>query len=107
MSGVSYGGQAEWNIEKFGLEFEYVTGLINPSYSEEISRSGLTVLGYFTLLKNVTPYLRYEYLDPDKDIEDDQASIFVYGINTRIDDGIGVKLKNASQNTATRINRQL
>lgn len=88
---LSYGVQANWNPNKFGLEAEYVMGSFSPSVGDGITRYAYTIMGTYNVLPRVTPYVRYEFLDPDIDAEDDVAHMFVYGINYQVTNGLNLK----------------
>lgn len=88
---LSYGGQVEWIINDLGLELEYVAGTIKPTGEKTISRAAYTAMFFYTFIERLTPYLRYEYLDPDKDINDDEANMLVYGLNAKITEGLFLK----------------
>lgn len=89
----SYGAQAEWEKGGFGLQLEYVGGYVEPSSGGKNTRNAMTAMISYTFKDRYTPYLRYEYLDPSTDIDDDEASLFVYGINTRVGDALFLKLE--------------
>lgn len=90
---LSYGAHVEFNADVFGVEAEVVSGSIEPSFADKRSRMGYTAMVYAPIQEIVTPYLRYEFLDPDKDVDDDTASMFVYGLNFQVDDGLFVKVE--------------
>ena len=87
----SYGGHVEWKPGNWGFEFEYVAGFVNPSFANKKSRHGLTFMSSYAFLDDYTPYLRYEFLDPDKSAGDDRAHLYIYGINVQLDTGLYLK----------------
>jgi hypothetical protein len=98
----SFGGQAEGNYGDLGLELEYIAGDVKPSVGSSISRYGYTAMLSYNYLDTYTPYVRYEFLDPNTDLEKDQASQLIYGINIMIDEGLFLKveLNNVSSEDA-------
>ena len=84
----SFGFQAEWELNEFKLELEGVTGSF-----EDIDRFGFTVMGEYTLQEKYTPYIRFEDLDPNKDIEKDNANLLIIGINTEIEENFFLKIE--------------
>ncbi len=89
----SSGIQAEWELESgFGLEFEYVSGT-EGYQARDIKRDAYTLMFYQRFNDRYTPYLRFETLDPDKKMEDDNASIIIWGVNILIDENMFVKLE--------------
>jgi len=80
----SYGGQLQWVPFELGFEFEYVHGTIAPSQAPKLTRSGLSAMAYYTFRERYTPYFRYEWHDPDGSIANDNAQLFIYGINVRV-----------------------
>ena len=40
-----------------------------------------------------TPYVRYEFLEPNQDIKDDEASVLILGSNILIDESMFLKLE--------------
>ena len=90
---LSYGAQAEWNSGNFGVEFEYVFGFIDPESGVKISRDAFTAMVYYLIKDRFTPYVRYEYLNPNQDLDNDGANQFIYGVNINIDRGLFVKME--------------
>ncbi|MBN2383830.1 hypothetical protein JXQ70_13225 [bacterium] len=87
----SYGIFGQWTTDTIGLELEYVTGSIDPSKGETVSRYAYTAMVFYKLYDRYTPYIRYEYLDPDDEISDDQATLFIYGLNVKMNSNLYVK----------------
>ncbi len=81
---TSYGGHLVWTPGQFGLEFEYVGGNVSPTGLDKVNRHAISALVSYTLAERYTPYLRYEYLEPDTRMDDDQAAQFIYGLNIRL-----------------------
>jgi len=86
---VSIGAQAEWLSEFLTLEVEGVAGYVGMS--DKTYRYGLTTLIGYTFAEMYTPYIRGELYDPNEDEEDDISVLYVYGINTMIDEGFYLK----------------
>jgi hypothetical protein len=92
---LSYGIQLEYNPNAFGLELEYVKGTVdNPSgISVELDRWAYTAMLFYTYKSKYTPYLRYEYLDPNKAIDSDTANLSILGLNIKIDPSMTWKIE--------------
>ena len=88
---LSYGAHATFTPGALGFEFEYVRGHLDTSTGPGMLRQGSTAMVYYRLRDRFTPYLRYEFLDPDDGIAEDQAHMFVYGVNVRVAQGLYVK----------------
>ena len=87
----SYGAQAEWNYNNFGIELEYVSGSFEPSGGDKINSNAYTAMVYYSINRIFTPYFRYEFLDPNDALDNDLANMSVIGINTKIDEGLYIK----------------
>ncbi len=84
---------AEYSTGGFGLEFEYITGKTDPSDPSELQKNAFEGMLYYTIADRYTPYFRYEFLDPDKDIDDDTANMLSIGLNTLVDKNYFLKLQ--------------
>lgn len=90
---LSFSTHAEYTYKKAGLELEFITGKTSPSTGGDLKKSAFEGMLYYTLGTRFTPYFRYEYLDPNKDIEDDQANMVSLGLNSMLDDNFFIKLQ--------------
>lgn len=88
---LSYGAELAWQPGRLGLEVEVVAGDVEPSAGTARSRWALTALASYRIGERFTPYFRYEYLDPDTDLDDDTARLFIYGLNFRVGGGLFFK----------------
>jgi hypothetical protein len=88
---ISYGAELSWTPSRLGVEVEFVAGDITPSVGDATSRWAMTALASYRLGERVTPYVRYEYLDPNTNVEDDTAQLLVYGLNLRVAGGLFFK----------------
>ncbi len=88
----SLGSHLQVTGDAVGLELEYVFGLISGN-SGTLNRAGLTAMVYTPIRDYFVPYLRFEYLDPNFDVEDDFATLIIPGLNIQVDDGLYVKLE--------------
>ncbi len=99
----SYGFQMEWMTEfDLGVELEYVIGNVNEINVVDIDRSAYTIMFYYPFSETITPYFRYESLEPNKDISDDSATLYVTGINFEVDTNMYLKFE--INNVTTEIN---
>lgn len=89
----SYGFQFEWDTgSNVAVELEYVWGTEDWAMTGEISRSAYTAMVYYHL-KNLTPYFRHEFIEPDDDTDDDNATRTALGVNWRVDTNMHLKLE--------------
>lgn len=93
---LAYGGQLTWSLEApaIGLELEYVGGDRRPSSASglpKVRSNGATAMAWWTLADRVTPYVRFEWLDPDTRQSRDQATLVLGGINYRAGGGLILK----------------
>ena len=51
------------------------------------------MIGEYTFKEKYTPYIRFEDLDPNKDIEQDKAYLLIIGINTEIEENFFLKIE--------------
>ena len=89
----SFSTHAEYSLGDFGLEFEYITGKTDPSDPSELKKNAFEGMVYYTLGDRFTPYFRYEFLDPDKEVSDDTANMLSLGLNTLVDKNYFLKLQ--------------
>jgi hypothetical protein len=87
----SYGAQMQWRTGPVGLELEGVAGSVNPSSGTDVSRWGFSAMTHKTVSQRFTPYIRLEVLDPNTDIDDDMATMWIPGINIQVDRGLFLK----------------
>jgi hypothetical protein len=98
----SYGVQFEWDTyDNIGVEAEYIFGTVDMTVAtgSEIERSGLTLMVFYHLTDRWIPYLRYESLDPNDDIDDDEATKTVAGINWMVEQNMYLKFEVDRVNT--------
>jgi hypothetical protein len=88
---MSYGASLTWMPSSLGLELEYVRGHVDASQDVSRGRSGLTAMAYYRIRDRYTPYFRYEWLDPDSTTGDDNAQLFICGVNVRVANGLYLK----------------
>jgi hypothetical protein len=88
---ISYGAQLEYSFARFGLELEPVFGTVDATGADVLFRGGFSAMISYRLFDGVTPYFRFEYLDPDYDTDDDLATMYIYGCNFMLDQGLFVK----------------
>lgn len=82
---------AEYTVGNAGVELEFVSGKVAPSAGGDLKKSAIEAMVYYTFIERLTPYVRYEYLDPNKDVDEDQANMISFGLNTRIDKNFFLK----------------
>ena len=89
----SFSVHAEYTLNDLGFEFEYITGKTDPSSGGTLKKNGVEAMIYYGINDVFTPYVRYEGLDPDTDIDDDNANMISLGLNTQIDKNYFLKLQ--------------
>jgi hypothetical protein len=91
MSSIS--GHVEYQIKGFSMEFEFVTGSVTVYDEDAQVKSVLEGMLYYTIKERYTPFVRVESLDPDADIDDENATLMSLGVNVKIDDGYFFKIQ--------------
>ena len=87
---ASWSAHASWEGTHAGVEGMYVWGKLDPEGSARLPRQGLFVM-VWGKFDRVRPYFRYEHHDPDTDLDDDDATLILGGLNVRIDEGFYFK----------------
>jgi hypothetical protein len=100
------GASIEWTPGKLGVELEWVAGQVPSSGATRATTNGFSAVLSHRLSARVTPYVQWQYLDPDKDVKDDAAAVFAAGVNVRVDKGLFVKLE-VDRFTAGKANTRL
>jgi len=98
---ASLGAQLEYQLANLGFEIEYVVGTIARNTGEDVARWAATAMLSYRLGDAFTPYVRYEFLEPDSDVSLDEAMMVVYGCNMALDHGLFLKVElNSIQSKA-------
>lgn len=90
----SVGLELDWQISRVKLLAEVVSG------TQELEAGGSTKqLGWFIqpsygFENGVTPYLRYDWIDPDTDRPDDEGEDFILGVNWEASRWFMIKVEN-------------
>jgi hypothetical protein len=87
---ASWSVHGGWEGSRAGVEGMFVEGKLDPEGAGRLSRQGYFVT-LWGKLGRVRPYLRYEHHDPDTELDDDDATLVLGGLNVRIDDGFYLK----------------
>lgn len=91
---TSYGVQAEWtSYDIVSIEFEYVVGEVDYDSGTTVERDAYTIMFSRAFAGWITPYFRYEYLDPNDDIDDDDANLMILGVNLLVDTNMYLKFE--------------
>jgi hypothetical protein len=88
----AYGAQLEWSPDDFGVELEWVHGQIPAGGTDRVTADGFSAL-LSRRWGRVTPYLQFQYFDPNDHVSDDAAQVYIGGVNVRVDKGLFVKLE--------------
>jgi hypothetical protein len=103
---VAYGVSVKWSLPApaIGIEAEFVAADFNPSPAlkaavaatapmDTAATKGATAMVFWHATETLTPYARFEYLDPDDDISNDVISLALAGVNYRTGFGLVLKLE--------------
>jgi hypothetical protein len=116
---TAYGLSLEWmlpepaigvEVEVVGADFQASPGLKDAIFAstgdviDTATTLGATAMVYWHATDAITPYARFEYLNPDDDIDDDVTTLILAGVNWRVGGGLVVKVEgdytNAQKATA-------
>lgn len=89
----SFSVQAEYTYKDLGFELEYITGTTDPTGAGDLTKNGFEGMIFYSIDDRYTPYVRYESLDPDDSIDDDNANMISFGLNVRVDDNYFLKVQ--------------
>ena len=87
------GGLAQWQPRSFQLEGEWIRGSLTPSTDVKQVGTGYYGSASYLIKDRVRPYVFYQNLDPNGSVDDDRATVWGPGINTRLDGSLFVKLE--------------
>ncbi len=79
-----YGVLGDVAISNLTLSGAYILGkntLPDVSNESEVSKSGFYLLGYFLATDRVAPFVRYDLVDPDTDVDNDETKAIVGGVS--------------------------
>ena len=98
----SLGAQLEWELDNaLNIEIELVSGSEKAVGGANIDRFAYTAMFSYPVNDWLTPYLRLEYLEPNKDIDNDEASLSIIGLNMMIDTNLYLKIEVDKISTET------
>lgn len=107
---LSFGLQANWELETVVLELEGVWGSVDlegsvlPSDDEKVDRYGIEFLAGYYVTDELLPYVELEYFEPNTDVSDDNVFIGIVGINYELDTNLFLKAEvdyiNAGDNNS-------
>lgn len=90
----SYGVQVEGELQSgFGYELEYTGGTEETQHMGKITRNAYSAMAYYRYTDTLTPYFRHEYLEPDTNVDDDEATRTAAGINYMADNNLYLKFE--------------
>jgi len=89
----SFSTHAEYSFKNLGVELEYISGKTDPSDPSELKKNAFEGMIYYTIKDRFTPFFRYESLEPNVDIDDDNATMISFGGNIQIDKGYFFKIQ--------------
>ena len=75
------------------VEGEWIRGDLTPSTNVRQRGTGLYSSASYLIAERVRPYVFYQNLDPNGNVDDDRAIVWGPGINTRIDGAMFLKLE--------------
>ena len=94
---TALGFDVEYDLSDLHVEAEYLlathenvdtTGVPIGTFS---NLNGYYILGGYTLFDRLTPFIRYEFFDPDLDQKNDGESIIVAGLNYALSNSVYLK----------------
>lgn len=97
---LSYGFQSEYENGSFHLIFEIVKGekeTLNPTTGnrEEIRQVGWFIqIAYEYEDSGLTPYFRFEEVDPNSNIGNDTGRDIILGLNIKVDEAYTIKIED-------------
>ena len=81
----SSGLHLNWDISSGSqIEFEYVRGTEDLEGYDQIERDAYSIMFIHHFNNGVSSYTRYETLDPNSDIDDDEGTVKIIGLNYKI-----------------------
>ncbi len=92
----SYAAQIEWDTyDGIGVEAEYIIGTqdMTANPDGEVDRDALTLMLFYHINDQWIPYVRYESLEPNDDVKDDEATKVIAGINWMVDRNMYLKFE--------------
>jgi hypothetical protein len=89
----SAGNQLEYSFSRLGIELEYVWGSVGSAGAGDLTRWASSAMVFYRIRDTITPYVRYEFLDPDMDTSDDEANLWIYGCNFMLERGLFLKFE--------------
>jgi phosphate-selective porin len=91
----SQGLELEWTYRKFRVQAEAAWGSLGRREGgESIHQMGWYIQPSWHFDNGLTLYLRYDSIDPDGDVDDDQGSDFIAGLNYELSKNFQFKLEN-------------
>jgi hypothetical protein len=91
----AYGASLEWTPGPFGVELEWVGGQVPAAGTNRVTTNGVSVVISRHVSSRLTPYVQVQYLDPNKNVSSDAATVYGGGLNVRVDTGCFLKLEVA------------
>lgn len=88
-----------------GVEFRYqgmawqvwseiAFGWLTPDDGDRIFQVGWYIQPSYSFDNGMTPYLRFEGVDPNRDVDEDHGYVFIFGLNYEISGGFMIKAEN-------------
>ena len=90
---VSNGIEVEKTWNRLRVQAELAIGSYSPD-AGDLTQLGFYVQPSFHFENGLTPYLRFDLVDPDTDRKDDQGFIFIAGLNWEISKNFMLKAEN-------------
>jgi hypothetical protein len=92
-------------LTSYGLEFRYQSrswrvlaegafGWLTPIEEDDVLQIGWYVQPSYELDNGMTPYLRFERVDPNTDVANDHGYDFIVGLNWELAPGFMIKIEN-------------
>jgi hypothetical protein len=91
---VSEGVELQYTRNDFRLWAELAMGWRKGNDGSTVRQLGFYIQPSYTFANGVTPYLRFERVDPNLDRSEDHGFDFIVGVNWEISRGFALKLEN-------------
>ncbi|MEM7397089.1 MAG: hypothetical protein AAF492_32590, partial [Verrucomicrobiota bacterium] len=86
--------EAELWLGKLRILAEVAHGSLDPESGGSQDQLGWYIQPSYHFDNGITPYLRYGYLDPDRDVSDNEGMELVAGVNIAVNENFIVKIEN-------------
>jgi len=90
----SVGLEADWHVSRFRILAEVVSGSRRHEAGGSTTQLGWFIQPSWHFDNGVTPYVRYDWIDPDTDRPNDEGRDFIVGVNWEASRWFMIKVEN-------------